>query len=154
MNDVVNQITSVEIDSKMKKAESEVITNFSTTNSYIKEKDKNGFWQVNTGDNDTNTGLIANLSTDNARFQLHASHNSTDGTLKYRVGWNDNIKQWRELITDNSLNRALSTKLDVTGGTLRGPLDATGYLSSNSYLRAMNGSSYIKVSTNGSEALY
>ena len=75
MNDVIYQIVNSEGQtSKMNLAEIEKITDFTKADSYIKDKSKNGFWQVENAINTTmnNNGLIANLSNTDARFQLYA----------------------------------------------------------------------------------
>lgn len=158
MNDVIYQITSIEIASKMNRTESDKITDFSKTDSYIKDKNKNGFWQVENATNTTlnNNGLIANLSSDSARFQLYASNaTNEESTLYFRTGWNNSIKDWRKVVTDTILENKLNTKFDKVGGDISGSIEATNYISTNAYLRAKNSNNdYLKFSINSNKEGY
>lgn len=158
MNDVIYQLTNIELASKMNKIESDKITDFLKVDSYIKDKNKNGFWQVENATNATlnNNGLIANLSNDNARFQLYASNTTNEeSTLYFRTGWNNSIKDWRKVVTDTILENKLNTKFDKTGGDVSGSIEATNYISTNSYLRTKNSSNdYLKFSIDSNKEGY
>lgn len=157
MNDVIYQLTNIELASKMNKSELDKITDFSKTDSYIKDKNKNGFWQVENATNTTlnNNGLIANSSSDNARFQLYASNRSNEeSTLYFRTGWNDSIKDWRKVVTDTILEDGLNTKFDKTGGDITGNIEATNYISTSSYLRTRNGNDFLIFNVSGTTANY
>lgn len=158
MNDVIYQLTNIELASKMNKFEQDKITDFSKTDSYIKDKNKNGFWQIENATNTTlnNNGLLANLSNDNARFQLYASNKSNEeSTLYFRTGWDNSIKDWRKVVTDTILEDGLNTKFDKTGGDISGSIEATNYISTNSYLRAKNSDNdYLKFNINSNKEGY
>ena len=160
LNDVVYQITNIELALKVNKAESDKIDNFTKADSYIKTKDKNGFWQVQNATNTTgvlnnNNGLLANLSNDNARFQLYASNASNeDSTLYFRTGWDNSIKDWRKVVTDTILQNGLDTKFNKTGGDLSGNIEATNYISTSSYLRTRKNNDYLRFSINSNNEAY
>ena len=151
MNDVIYQLTNIELASKMNKSEQDKMTDFSKTDSYIKDKNKNGFWQVENATNTTgiinnNNGLIANLSNDNARFQLFASNKSNEeSTLYFRTGFNDDIKDWRKVVTDTILENSLNSKFDKNGGDITGNVEATDYISTNSFLRTKKNNDFLKM---------
>lgn len=158
MNDVIYQIVNSEGQtSKMNLAEIEKITDFTKADSYIKDKSKNGFWQVENAINTTmnNNGLIANLSNTDARFQLYASNTSSeDSTLYFRTGWGNSIKNWRKVVTDTILEDGLSQKFNKTGGDISGSIEASNYISTSSFLRARKNNEYLKMSINSSNEAY
>lgn len=131
MNELVDKIKSESMDKKMNKAELDYkITDFNDLTVFIKDNNKNGLWQVNGASNIPNDmynhGGLLNMSNESSRFQLYAPHmdknNQQIGALYFRTGWNDNIKNWQKIITQDILTEELNKKLDKIGGELTGPL--------------------------------
>lgn len=124
MNTFVEQIQGVGLKAKINKFEEDVITDFNTTNTIIKNTDKIGFWQVNNGANNDGKypyGQLSNLSNQRARFQLYAPHQENGySALYFRSGWDDDVKAWERVVTSTMLNYELNKKFDKTGGTIAG----------------------------------
>lgn len=124
MNTFVEQIQGVGLKAKINKFEEDVITDFNTANTIIKNTDKVGFWQVNNGANNDGKypyGQLSNLSNQRARFQLYAPHQENGySALYFRSGWDDDVKAWERVTTQTMLNYELNKKFDKTGGTIAG----------------------------------
>lgn len=124
MNTFVEQIQGVGLKAKINKFEEDVIADFNTANTIIKNTDKVGFWQVNNAANNDNKysyGQLSNLSNKNARFQLYAPHHESGySALYFRTGWNNDLKSWERVTTQTMLTTELNKKFDKTGGTITG----------------------------------
>lgn len=132
MNEFIYQIQTNELAEKMKKAESDSITDFTTADTFIKDKDKNGLWQVNNATNNDGkyaSGQLANFSNVNARFQFYAPNGeSNKSALYFRTGWNDTVRPWERVTTKTMLDTGLNTKFDKTGGDISGNVYINGNL--------------------------
>lgn len=126
MDNFIEQILGVSLEAKINKREDSPISDFSIANTVIKDVTKNGFYQMNNGANNEGKygyGQLANLSNNNARFQMYAPHNESDkSALYFRTGWNDDIKNWERVTTKTMLDEGLNLKFDKTGGTVTGPI--------------------------------
>lgn len=143
MNTFVEQIQGVGLKAKINKFEDSIINNFNTTDSYIKDKEFNGFYQLENAinnDNKYNYGLLANLSQKRARFQLYAPNKEgTYSALYFRTGWDNDIKSWERIVTHTTLNTELNKKYDKTGGTISGAVNINSSLSATSSIISNNG---------------
>lgn len=123
LNRFIYQIQTSELKEKMKKAEVDTkITDFNTTNDYIKNHEKNGIWEVNNASNIVsgagNTGAVTNFSNTVSRFQMYAPSNKSD--LFFRTGLNNTVHAWEKVITLSFLTPELNKKFDKTGGDITG----------------------------------
>lgn len=160
MNTFVEQIQGVGLKAKINKYEEDKLSSFSNADLLIKDKEQNGFYQINNGSNSDgkyNYGQLANLSNLNARFQLYAPHNeSGSSALYFRTGWDNDIKSWERITTQNMLQSGLNTKFDKTGGNINGSINATSSILSNSKIGIIdsNGVRGMTQQFNGSTVLF
>ena len=63
-------------------------------------------------------GQVISSSTNDARFQLYATHQyGGDGRLHYRTGWDSNKQDWNTILDSENYNKFVPTK---TGGGATG----------------------------------
>ena len=148
MDNFIEQILGAGLDTKINKIEEDVITDFNTANTLIKDTTKNGFHQIVNGVNNDGKykfGQLANLSNAAARFQMYAPHHESDSSaLYFRTGWNNDIKNWERVATKNMLDTGLNLKFDKTGGNITGNVSIN-----NGSLTVNNG-----VTSNGSNNIF
>lgn len=139
MNDFIEQIQGAELESKMKKAEPDILNNFNTADTYIKNKNYNGLWQMTNGANPgtlPNSGQLLNFSNSNSRLQMYAPQN--ESSLYIRTGVDDTIHPWLKLATENKLNAELNKKFDKIGGDITGSITVTDNITSYKGIRVMD----------------
>lgn len=158
MNEFIYQIQTAELKDKMRKAEFDVaLTDFSTADTYVKDRNKNGLWEMRNAINNDgkyNYGGLMNFSNNLSRFQIYApGAEANKSAMYFRTGWENGLMSWERVATKTMLDTGLNLKYDKTGGDITGTITSTGMITSKNALQVTdNGSQSTKITTTATKS--
>lgn len=173
MNQLVHEIKNDISGTSMEKYEEQQIVDASTLAQHINNPKMNGVWQFSAeaplGLN--GLGIVTNLSNSLSGFQMYATLETDDDyervpTLAFRTKLDSKTGDWKKIITDYDLDRAMDKKLDKSGGTitgslfvedgtyLKGGVTAARYLNLVDNYNNMNVNVFIEPTANGDVEFY
>lgn len=157
INKILDDSGAENIENKVDKFASTVLTSATEVGQLSLDVSKNGFYKylgsalpvVGGSAASFTEGSVLSFTTDNSKGLLQLFSPTTSGTtgnseLYYKNYSNSN---WELLVTKTLLNSNLANYLPLAGGTVTGALTVNGLLKSGSHIESTNG--YLKSTANG-----